>query len=144
MHRLSDFLCFLNIVQNWKSSNNNCIVKNRKTLHRTGIAHPYIGVIKAKCPVFIMRLLSAFLVLLNFAYHDACGYTPGPPACPGHSGSACGSGKHILAQMGIMGQMGQMGHLGQMGQMLRRNGKVFQTLPIKKIPIFFRFLIFSN
>ena len=129
-------------------------------MHRTGIAHPYTGVIKAKChyyvfqhtrglrhfysPVFIMRLLSAFLVLLNFAYHDACGYTPGPPACPGHSGSACGSGKHILAQMGIMGQMGQMGHLGQMGQMLRRNGKVFQTLPINKIPIFFRFLIFLN
>ena len=29
--------------------------------------------------------------------------------------------------------MGMMGHLGQMGQMMRRNGNIFQMLPIKKI-----------
>ena len=28
--------------------------------------------------------------------------------------------------------MGMMGHLGQMGQMMKRNGNVFQMLPIKK------------
>ena len=28
--------------------------------------------------------------------------------------------------------MGTMGDLGQMGQMMRRNGNVFQMLPIKK------------
>ena len=30
------------------------------------------------------------------------------------------------------GRMGMMGHLGQMGQMMKRNGNVFQMLPIKK------------
>ena len=34
---------------------------------------------------------------------------------------------------GGYGRMGMMGHLGQMGQMMRRNGNIFQMLPIKKI-----------
>ena len=37
------------------------------------------------------------------------------------------------AMGGGYGRMGTMGHLGQMGQMMRRNGNIFQMLPIKKI-----------
>ena len=113
-------------------------------MHRTGIAHPYTGVIKAKChyyvfqhtlvlrhfygPVVIMRLLSAVLIILNIAYHDTCG---GGRLC--RTGAFCIQyGNRVLAQMGPMGQMGQIGRMGQMGQMLRRNGNVFQMLPIKK------------
>ena len=62
-----------------------------------------------------MGLLFAVLSLLNIAYHDTCGHIDG--------GEAMGGG---------YGRMGMMGHLGQMGQMLRRNGNVFQMLPIKK------------
>ena len=36
------------------------------------------------------------------------------------------------AMGGGYGRMGTMGHLGQMGQMMRRNGNIFQMLPIKK------------
>ena len=85
-------------------------------------------------PVVIMRLLFAVHFLLNIAYHETCHIGMYGPRYPTMQ-EAMGGG---------YGRMGMMGHLGQMGQMLRRNGKVFQTLPIKKIPIFFRFLIFSN
>ena len=63
-----------------------------------------------------MGLLFAVLSLLNIAYHDTCGHIDG--------GEAMGGG---------YGRMGMMGHLGQMGQMLRRNGNVFQMLPIKEM-----------
>ena len=151
MHHLSDFLCLfkhcskLKIIKQKIASlkiRKHCIVK---TSHRIGIAHPYTGVIKAKChyyvfqhtrglrhfysPVFIMRLLSAVLVLLNIAYHDTCG---GGRLC--RTGAFCIQyGNRVLAQMGPMGQMGQIGRMGQMGQMLRRNGNVFQMLPIKEM-----------
>ena len=115
-------------------------------MHRTGIAHPYTGVIKAKChyyvfqhtrglrhfysPVFIMRLLSAVLVLLNIAYHDTCG---SGRLC--RTGAFCVQPPEILRRLAMgegYGRMGMMGDLGQMGQMMRRNGNVFQMLPIKK------------
>ena len=115
-------------------------------MHRTGIAHPYTGVIKAKChyyvfqhtrglrhfysPVFIMRLLSAVLVLLNIAYHDTCG---GGRLC--RTGAFCVQPPEILRRLAMgegYGRMGMIGDLGQMGQMMRRNGNVFQMLPIKK------------
>ena len=68
-----------------------------------------------------MRLLFAVLFLLNIAYHDTCGPGPGTGYVGRHE-----------AMGGGYGRMGMMGHLGQMGQMLRRNGNVFQMLPIKK------------
>ena len=63
-----------------------------------------------------MRLLFAVLFLLNIAYHDTCG--PGP-------------GTGYVGRHEAMG--GGYGRMGMMGQMLRRNGNVFQMLPIKEM-----------
>ena len=70
-----------------------------------------------------MCLLFAILFLLNVAYHDTCSSTRTP-------------WPHVeilrwLDMGGGYGRMGTMGDLGQMGQMMRRNGNVFQMLPIK-------------
>ena len=91
-----------------------------------------------------MRLLFAVLFLLNIVYHDTCSGGPSDQTCvPPNDNQRCrttltgGIGGYGVRRMqeamgGGYGRMGMMGHLGQMGQMLRRNGNVFQMLPIKK------------
>ena len=78
-----------------------------------------------------MRLLSAVLIILNIAYHDTCG---GGRLC--RTGAFCVQPPEILRRLAMgegYGRMGMMGDLGQMGQMMRRNGNVFQMLPIKEM-----------